>query len=189
MKSFLKSQAPFLFAVAGGCLLLAGCNVLPQPSADLGRHFTLSGPVTTAPLAEGVTVRPVRLAGHLRNRAMAVRVAENEVIYLEDIQWAESLDDALTQLLRAKVGAVAGNSVVTVQVQRFELVRYEGNGVQLAATYSILTPGDGGGQPKPGTFQSSSRTWDGKDYGTLVSQLRDAAGELGDAVVAALPKK
>jgi uncharacterized lipoprotein YmbA len=185
----LRLRFPWLLVSSSAVLALTSCNVLPQPTADLGRHFTLSGPVSTATLADGATVRPVRLAGYLRNRAMAVRIAENEVTYLEDVQWAEPVDDGITQLLRSKVGVVAGNSVVTVQVQRFELVRYEGNSVQLAATYSILTPGDSGGSPKRGTFQSSPRTWDGKDYGALVSQLRDAVAELGDAIAAAVGKK
>ena len=46
-------------------LCLAGCG-LPTPQADTVRHFTLSGPVTT--VADGATVRPVQLAGHLRGR-------------------------------------------------------------------------------------------------------------------------
>jgi uncharacterized lipoprotein YmbA len=178
----------FRLLVGTALLSLAGCNVLPQQQADTVRYFTLSRSITTAPASDGTTVRPVQLAGHLRNRAMAVRVAENEVIYLEEVRWAESFGDAITQLLRARLGPVGGNSVVTVQVQRCELVRFEGNSVQLAATYAILSPGETG-SPKRGVFAASPRTWDGKDYGALVSQLRDAVGELADAIAAAVPEK
>jgi len=162
--------------------LLLGCNLLPTPQADTVRHFTLSVPATVP--ADGATVRPVQLAGHLRGRLMAVRVAANEVIYLEDVRWAESLDDAITQLLRAKVGSVGTGRVImiTVQISRCELVRSEGNSVQLAATYTILTAD---GTAQRGAFTAGPRTWDGKDYGALVGQIRDAVAELGDALAAA----
>ena len=168
---------------------LAGCNVLPEPQGDTVRYFTLSNPASvTVPAVDGTIVRPVQLAGHLRNRAMAVRVAENEVVYLDDVRWAESLGDAITNQLRARLGTVGGNNIVTVQIQRCELARFEGNGVQLTATYAILSAGEGG-SPKRGVFTSGPRTWDGKNYGLLVGQLRDAVGELSDAIATALPEK
>lgn len=162
-------------------LLLTACNVLPEPSVDLVRHFTLSGPVAT--VQDGATVRPVQVAGHLRGRAMAVRIAPNEVIYDENARWAESLDDAITQLLRAHVGGAGAGRVIAVQIQRCELVRNEGNSVQLAATYAITAPN---GTVKHGTFTASPRTWDGKDYGVLVGEIRDAIAEFGDALAAAV---
>jgi uncharacterized lipoprotein YmbA len=168
--------------VAAG-LLLTACNVLPEPQADPVRYFTLSGPV--AAMSNGAAVRPVQVAGHLRGRAMAIRVAPNEVIYDENSRWAEPLEDAITQVLRARLGTIGAGRSVAVQIQRCELVKYEGNRVQLAATYAI-TARDGTVQP--GAFQTGARTWDGKDQGTLVAQIRDAVGELGDALAAALEK-
>ena len=171
------------FQLSALSFFLASCN-LPAPQADTVRYFTLSGPVAAA--ADGATVRPVQLAGHLRNRSMAVRVSPNEITYNEDVRWAEALDDAITQLLRARVGAVGAGSVITVQIQRCELVRAEGDSVQLAATWTIFTSAsDAGGGARHGSFTSSPRTWDGKDYGTLVSEIRDAVNELGDALAAA----
>jgi uncharacterized lipoprotein YmbA len=167
-------------------LLLAGCNVLPTPQADTVRHFTLSSPAAVAPVADATQVRPVQLAGHLHGRAMAVRIAEQEVIYLEDVRWAEPLDEAITQLLRGRLAAVSGSAVVNVMLERCELVRSEGNSVQLAATYSI-TPA--AGPMRRGAFTAPPRHWDGKDYGALVGSLRDAVGELGDALAAAVEKK
>lgn len=180
---------PFLRLLAGAALLaFAGCHVLPEQQADTVRYFTLSGPVPARMAIEGTSVRPVRVAGHLRNRAMAVRVAENEVIYLEDARWAEPLGDAITELLSARLGVIAGNSVVSVDVQRCELVRFENDSIQLAATYTVLPLGDRAAA-KRGTFNASPRTWDGKDYGTLVSQLRDAVDELGETIAAVIPEK
>jgi hypothetical protein len=182
--NIIKNRFPAIilgFQLSALSLLLSACNVLPEPQSDPVRHFTLSGPVS-AP-AEGAIVRPVQIAGHLRGRAMAVRVAPNEVIYDENARWAESLDDAITQLLRARIGAAGAGRVVAVQIQRCELVRNEGNSVQLAATYEITMPN---GKVVHGTFTAGPRTWDGKDYGTLVGQIREAIGELGDALAAAV---
>jgi uncharacterized lipoprotein YmbA len=172
-----------------GCLLLSACHLLPEPQADTVRHFTLSGPAAAAPVADATLVRPVQVAGHLHGRAMAVRVAENEVVYLEDVQWAEPLNEAITSLLRARLGTVAGGATVTVQVSRCELVRPDGNRVQLAATYAIVPANGDKTAPLHGAFAATPRAWDGKDYGALVGLLRDTVGELGDAIAAALPEK
>lgn len=184
MKTFTRS-----FSIAAAVLVLSGCNILPEAQKDTVRYFTLSAPpAATVPVADATTVRPVQLAGHLRNRAMAVRVGENEVIYLDDTRWAESLGDAITLLLRSRLGTMGGNHVVTVQIQRCELVRSENNAVQLAATYSIVSPGESG-SPKRGVFTAGARNWDGKNPGALVGLLRDAVTELSDAIAAALPEK
>jgi len=103
-------------------------------------------------------------------------------------RWAESLGDAITQLLRTRLGAIGGNHIVTVQIQRCELVRSENNAVQLAATYSIVSPGESP-SPKRGVFTAGARSWDGKNPGALVGLLRDAVIELGDAIAVALPEK
>lgn len=163
-------------------LFHASCRVLPEPQVDAVRYFTLSGAPAGSPAADALVVRPVRLAGHLRGRNMAVRVSENEVVYLDDVRWAEPLDEALTQILRDRLRQVGGGGVVTVQVQRCELVRSDGNTVQLAATYAI-TPA--GGEPQPGEFTAARRTWEGGDAGDLVGLMQAAAGELADAIAAA----
>ena len=150
------------------------------------RHFTLGGEVGPPPVANSTQVRPVQLAGHLHGRAMAVRVAEHEVAYLDDIRWAEPLDVSLTQILRARLGSVTGGATVSVEVQRFELVRFAGNSVQLTATYNMLPVDGGKAAMQRGVFNASPRTWDGKDPGVLVGLLRAAADEMGDAIAAAV---
>ena len=169
-------------------LFPAGCN-LAQPQADNQRHFILSGPAAQVPAANGTKVRPVHVAGHLHGRSMAVRVSEHEVVYLEDFRWAEPLDESITQLLRNRLAVVGSGATVSVQVDRCELVRNAGNSVQLVASYSILLPDADKNSPQRGVFTSAPRTWDGKDYGTLVGLLGDAVGELGDAIAAVLPEK
>lgn len=174
------SRCLVALSILAACGLLTSCNVLPQPQVDAVRHFTLSGPV--GEVAGTVTVRPVQLAGHLRSRAMAVRIGENEVDYLQDVRWAESLDDAITQLLRARLASVPGGGSVSVTVQRCELVRFAGNDVQLSATYVIRPDGADPAPAKRGAFTASPRSWDGRDYGDLIALLRQAVEELGDAI-------
>jgi uncharacterized lipoprotein YmbA len=166
-------------------LLQTACSVLPEPQADTVRHFTLSGPLGGTPAADAPTVRPVRLAGHLRNRSMAVRVSENEVVYRADVRWAEPLDEAITQVLRSRLQSLGGGAVVTVQVQRCELVGSADNQVQLAATYAI-TPH--GGDSRPGSFTATPRPWSGKDAGELVGLIQAAVNEFADALAAELGK-
>lgn len=187
MKPAKFSFRPLAFSLqlSAFSLFLAACN-LPTPQEDTVRFFTLSAPATGAAAAESVAVRPVRLAGHLRNRDMAVRVSENEIIYLEDVRWAEPLDEAITQLLRQRLRQVPGDAVVSVQVQRCELVRSAGNAVEVVATYAINPVT---GEARTGAFTASARTWDGKDPATLVGLLRDGVNELAEAIAVAAEKK
>lgn len=159
-------------------LALGGCS-LPSPQADSVRYFTLSGPATDSPTADPVLVRPVRLSGHLRNRAMAIRVSEHEVIYLEDVRWGEPLDEAITQILRNRLRQVSGGATVLVQVQRCELNRGAGNSVEFAATFSV-TPANG--EQQSGFFTAKPKSWDGRDYDLLVGQIRSAVDEFAETI-------
>lgn len=181
-RSWLRRGLKHRAASGLAALLLAGCNVLPEPQVDSVRYFTLSEPVAEAH-AGGVHVRPVQLAGHLRNRAMAVRLDENEVIYLEDVRWAESLDEAITQLLRTQLAGVGEGRSLLVQIQRCEVVRSKDNAVEFAATYTIR--GDGGHE-EHGAFVASPRRWEGTDYGALVGMLRETTKELAEDVAGKL---
>ncbi|HEX2860968.1 MAG TPA: ABC-type transport auxiliary lipoprotein family protein [Lacunisphaera sp.] len=184
-KSRFRTLA-FAFQFAGCGLLLAGCSLLPEAQVDAVRHFTLSGPAEAGAATDALVVRPVRLAGHLRNRSMAVRVSANEVVYLDEVRWAEPLDEAITQVLRNRLRQIPGGAAVVVQIQRCELVQSEGNAVQLAATYTI-TP-SGGGDAKTGVFTATPRTWGGGDHGAVVDLVREAVEELAGAIAASVEK-
>jgi uncharacterized lipoprotein YmbA len=168
-------------------LALAACN-LPQPQPDTTRHFTLSDPVTTPPVADATRVVPVQIPGYLHRREMAVRIGEREVMFLEDVRWAESLDSAITQILRARLSSIGGGAVVNVRIERCELVRSAGNTVQLTASYTISDVIDGKPSTKDGSFTAPARNWDGKDYGKLVADIHDAIAALGDAIAADLAR-
>ena len=171
------------------CALLGGCNVLPQPQTETVRHFTLAGPTVAAAVSDATVVQPVQVAGHLRNRMMAIRVADNEVIYLEEVVWAEALADGITQALRNRLAAIASGAVVSVQIQRCELDRAAGNNVELIATYTITLGGAANPVERRGLFTATPRLWNGKNYGGLVTLLSDSVGELADRLVAQLPEK
>ena len=175
----------FSLQLSAFSFLLSGCG-LPQPQVDTVRRFTLGGEIGAEPVANATQVRPVNLAGHLHRRSMAVRVAEHELAYLDEVRWAEPLDTALTRILQTRLASVGGGATVTVNIERFELVRYAGNSVQLEASYTILPAGAPKDAAQRGVFTSSARTWDGKDPGDLVGLLHDAAVELGDALAAAV---
>jgi ABC-type uncharacterized transport system auxiliary subunit len=181
----MKHRLPLLGLLAAVSGLLTSC-LLPKPQADPVRYFTLGGLAGTMPAASGAQVRPVQLAGHLRNRALAVRIAEHEVIYLEAVNWAEPLDAALTRILRNRLSDAGRSITVTVEVQRFELVRSAGNSVQLTATYTLQPAEAGKAAAQRGVFTAPAHAWDGKDYGVLIGLMRHAANELGDTLAGAL---
>jgi uncharacterized lipoprotein YmbA len=157
--------------------LLGACS-LPEPQADRVRHFTITSPQGAPAVPDGTRVPSVQVAGHLRDRAIAVRIGENEVIYLEDIVWAEHLADGITQNLRNRLAAIPSNATVSVQIQRCELDRSAGNSVELVASYTILLPA--GEKPVVGLFHSTPRKWEGQDHAALVAQLKAAVHELAD---------
>ncbi len=184
MKNLLRY--PVLCLLSSVLCFTTSCNILPEPQADPVRYFTLSGPGGPGAAADATSVRPVQLAGHLRNRSMAVRISANEVIYLDDARWAEPLDEAITSVLRNRLRSVGSGLVVIVQVQRCELDRAEGNTVQLAATYTLAAPGS---PARSGAFAATPRPWDGRDPGTLVGLLREAVNELAEAIATAAEAK
>jgi len=180
-------------AVLGFQLLILGLGLaactLTQPQSDTVRHFTLAEPTSVPAAAEGTRVQPVQISGHLRSRSMAVRVAENEVIYLDEVVWAEPLADGITKMLRNRLAPIASDALVSVQIERCELDRSAGNTVQLVASYSI-TPQDSNKLSETrGLFTAAPRTWDGKNFGALVGLLHEAVSELADRLVTQLPAK
>ncbi len=173
----------FSLQLSAFSLFLAGCGLpaIEPAKVDTVRLFTLSAPPAEVTSQERVRVKPVELAGHLRRRELAVRVAENEVVYLEDVRWAEPLDQGIANLLQARLGGGSVGCSVAVQVLRCEPVRPDGNAVQFSAMY-VITPDDAKASAKHGAFNAAPRTWDGRDHAALVGLLSAAVTELGDAL-------
>ena len=59
-------------------------------------------------------------------------------------------------------------------------------GGSIAATFTITPPS---GPARSGSFVATPRPWDGRDHGALVGLLREAAGEMADAVAVAAEAK
>ncbi len=175
------------WAVIGA--LLAGCGLpaIEPARPDTTRYYVLAGTAGLQFESTGVHVKPVRVPAYLQSRLMAVRLAENEIRYAETAQWAEPLDAAITQLLRAKLKPRAGAADATVQVL---VQQCEGasNGVLFAASFEISPEGKDAVAVRH-EFAAKSRAWDGKDYAKLAAGLREAVGEFAEAISAALPEK
>lgn len=191
-----RSRIPQNFSIrflALSSLLLSGCSLptIEPARADTVRYYVLAGTAGLQFEAGGVHVRPVRVPAYLQSRLLAVRLAENEVRYAADAHWAEPLEAALTQLLRAKVKApVGGAGEITVQVlvQQCEGAVGSDNGVRFAATFEIST-GEKNATTTRHEFTAAPRAWDGKNYAVLAAGLRAAAGELADTISAAFSEK
>jgi uncharacterized lipoprotein YmbA len=101
-----------------------------------------------------VGIRPVKVPGYLSGKALAMRQMNNEIVYLESIEWAEGMDTALQRILAADLGTLiptdqvrlsrwAPEAVaveVEVNVDRFD-VDSHGQGI-LTAWWRLLSPGD-----------------------------------------------
>ena len=175
------------WAVLGAFLAGCGLPAIEPARPDATRYYVLAGTAGLQFESAGVRVKPVRVPTYLQSRLMAVRLGSNEVRYAAEAHWAEPLDAALTQLLRAQVKPRTGAADATVQVL---VQQCEGatNGVLFAATFEISTEGKDA-VPARHEFTAKPRAWDGKDYAKLAAGLREAAGELAEVISAALPEK
>ncbi len=171
----------FSLQLSAFSLFFAGCGLpaIEPAQVDEVRLFTLSAPPVEVSSGERVRVKPVELAGHLRRRELAVRVAENEVAYLENARWAEPLDTAITNLLEARLVAIGRGGSIEVKVLRCEPLRFKDNTVLFAGTYTITWDSDPT-RSNAGMFASRPRVWDGRDRAALVGLLREAVNEMGD---------
>jgi uncharacterized lipoprotein YmbA len=185
MKNFpLRPTLPLLgcgLIAAAGLLFTAACtSVLPEAQVDSVRYFSMSGATEPGAVPHAVTVRPVQLSGHLRNRTLAMRVMENEITYLEDIRWAEPLDEGITVVLSEKLGQISGNEVFAVKVHRCELTLVAGKKhVEFSATYTLTAAG---GEMSVGSYRSPAREWDGRDYAWAIQTLRSEVQQLAESM-------
>ena len=186
----LRVTALGLLGACASLLLSCSLPTLEPARADTVRYYVLGGTAGLQFGSAGINVMPVRIPVYLQSRLMALRVAENEVRYAAEAHWAEPLDIAITQQLRARMAKESAGRDCTVQVlvQQCEGAPGSGNNVLLTALFEI-TAGDKNAKSERHEFRAKPRKWDGKDYSQLALQLREAVNELGDAVVSMLPGK
>ncbi len=208
----VRDNAPYLSILALG-MLLAGCNIIPPPSADPTRYYVLSGPAlvenATPPISGALKLglRNVELAPYLRKGTLVVRTGDNEVTFPVDARWGVPLEQDIARTLRA--GLMAAPTVGRVHVQPFpfegerdfdvnvQVIRCEGamapggkNAVaKFAASIEITTTGAGPQVVARKLFVAPETAWDGKDFAQLAAQLSAAVSALGQEVAGVLPGK
>jgi uncharacterized lipoprotein YmbA len=186
-------------------LFATSCN-LPQPVADSTRFYVLAakpGPTTAASEHRWkIALQPVEVPLFLRSKPMAVRVASNEVRYVDDARWAEPLDSGVMRVIREQLeamseiaqvvtandlGGITPDYLVVVRVLRCEgdLTGKEGL-ARFIASVEVHSPK--GERLARDTLHSEVGDWDGKDYDALARKLSEAVRDLASRVPALLEK-
>ncbi|MBI2513937.1 MAG: membrane integrity-associated transporter subunit PqiC [Opitutae bacterium] len=191
------SHAMLVFAAAA---LLAGCSLLPEARPESARHYVLeSKPAASAPSAGAVKLglRPIEVATYLRGKAIATRVADNEVRYAHDAFWAEPLDAGIARVLRENLAAHASVLPYPFPAQlprdydlTVRVLSAEGaaNGVRFVAVIELLRVGEKPELVVRREFTAPAAAWR-NDYGQLARGLSDAVAALADEVLASVPQK
>lgn len=198
-------------ALAAGLALLAACS-LPEAQPDLTRFFVLTAATpkaeatTAAAAAEAaeaaprVVLRPVVVPEFLRGRIMGVRMAENEVKFIDQARWAEPLEAGLNRVLREDLaqqpatvrvvdrGGAEHDFDVQVQLRRCEGVLPAGV-ARLTARIEVFSADLDPRLVAQGEFATDVAGWDGKDYGQLARKLSEAAAGLSQRIIELLPAK
>lgn len=186
-------------------MVLSACS-LPRAQPDLTRFYLLNEVPHKADVAEVVgeppriVLRPVIVPDYLRGRIMQVRIADNELRFIDQARWAEPLESGLTRVLRedlsqrpARVRVVARASdehdfVVAVNLRRCEGLMPAGS-ARLAARIEVFSSGPEASLVAQEDFTFDVSGWDGADYGMLASKLSLAADALTERIVTLLPPK
>jgi len=198
----------------GACaLLVAGCNVIPAPTADTTRYYVLSAPSAGAagaqPINGGLRIglRNIELAPYLKKGSLVVRTGENELSFPSEARWAEPLEQEILHTLRVQLLASPTVGRVFVQPFPFEEPRDFDVSVRLIRAEGVLPAGGGAGVVRlvamievtrigalgevvaRRRFVAPEMAWDGKDFSQLASRLSAALTALSEDVVGVLPAK
>ena len=157
----MKTRVPlFSSLVVGGiCFCLPACLNL-KPAHDSARHFVLtpiaagasgSSPAPLHPVAFGLG--KVVIPAYLLRDPLAVRQGVNEVHYLDDVLWAERLDNGLQRVLAEDLACLLTTDHVRLSTWTKEQVQLEiyvtleqfdvdtqGQG-EICARWRVLSPG------------------------------------------------
>ncbi len=193
---------PRVAAVAALLLATAGCRLLPEPKADPTKFFVLGPPAAPASDAGRIAgapplgLRPVEVAGYLRNPPLVVRRGDHEIEFREYARWGETLEQGVARVLGAGLRArgiavepAAGRLPAGTERQlTVRLLACEGTvagGVQFRAVWEITRSGEAPGVGIGGEFRAEGLTWDGKSEAQLVARLSEAVAALAAEIAAA----
>jgi uncharacterized lipoprotein YmbA len=198
----LQSPHPFV-VVCAVSLCVVGCSLTSPPKGVTPRSFVLTplsvpSPTGFASTNMAVGIRPVKMPGYLSGKRLAMRRDNNEIVYLESLEWAERLDTTLQRVLAADLSRLiptdqvhfsrwAPEAVaveVDINVDRFD-VDSNGQGV-LMAWWRLLSPGEEK-DIASGRFSASRKgpppNTDPLGAAALMSSL---AGDLAEKLVSAI---
>jgi uncharacterized lipoprotein YmbA len=178
---------------------------VPEVQPDPTRFYVLTS--TAAPsTSPAIADKPVRLLlrsvvvpEFLRGRVMQVRLAENEVKFVDEARWAEPLEAALNRVLRENFlqhggvhvvgrGGESHDFEIAVQLRRFEGVSAAGV-ARIAARIEVYSGDVDATLVAQDDFTTDVPGWDGKDFGQLAGKLSVAAATLSERIFTLLPAK
>lgn len=208
MKILLLRKWKLVAAVLIG-LGVGGCSIVPEPTADVTRYFILTTPQSqqgvdgfgSGPLRIGLN--RIEVSTYLDKGSLVVRRGDNELIYNDYTRWAEPIGQGIARIVRTrlldspKVGRVFVGAFPFDQTRDYDISIYvtscEGvvatGSSRFAAIVEITTIGDNSKVVSRREFVASLRTWDGRDYASLVESLSEDVGAMCDQIVATLPMK
>ncbi|MBS0664215.1 MAG: membrane integrity-associated transporter subunit PqiC [Verrucomicrobia bacterium] len=193
---------PRFLPLAALLLGLAACS-LPPAQSDPTRYYVLTPAAArasdSAPVGTHwrVALRPVEVPNFLRGKTMAVRVASNEVVYVDEARWAETLEAGIGRVLRESLekrpevafvatgGGEDHDFDIAVRVLRCEGDREKGV-ARFTAAVEIYSAGPGGARRGRDIFTTEVPDWNRQDYGQLAAKLSEAVDAFGDRIIALL---
>lgn len=188
-------------------VVFSGCSIVPEAQPDPTRFYVLTATAPATPAAPSapasnvpkVILRPVIVPEFLRGRVMQVRLAENEVRFVDVARWAEPLEAGLNRVLREDLlqrpdvhvmtrGGDAHDFEVSIQLRRCEGVSAEGV-ARLSARIEVYSNDLESKLVAQDDFTTDVAGWDGKDFGQLAGKLSVAAATLSERIFTLLPSK
>jgi len=197
-----------LLVPAAALLLVAGCQIIPEPREDPSHFYTLGVPrlvATESTVAEPLQVQllPVELPAYLHKGLLVVRKGENEVRYSDYDRWAEPLETAIARSLQAGIqadprfsvslhpGGPAHRCELRVRIQQAEGLALPGTpaSVRFVASIELQSTGD---QPRVlarRVFTAPATAWDGQSPAALAKGLGEAVDQLAREISELLAAK
>ncbi|NBW62477.1 MAG: hypothetical protein EBR33_04600 [Synechococcaceae bacterium WB4_1_0192] len=137
-----------------------------------------------------VQLRPVEVAGYLRNRAMVIRRGASEIEFREHARWGEPLEQGVARVLAAGLrarGIAVAAPAPGVPVLAVRILACEG-GAEGAVIFRAGWDLSGAVAPVSGEFSSDGLRWDGKSEESLASLLGEAVDALAREIASGCGK-